>query len=106
MKVLYILLLLCFSCTLTNMSQKEKLSPDNPPGTVHFRRNLYIDQSEVANIHWREFLTYIDQLDSIHEYKKEELLLDTLVWNNIARSEYTTSYHSHPSFNNYPLVGV
>lgn len=68
--------------------------------------NLYIDRTEVTNVNWREFLSYIKQLDSIHLYDEQQFLLDTSVWYSLNRPNYSIYYHTHPSFNNYPVVGV
>lgn len=31
-----------------------------PPGTVKINDTLFIDQTEIANIHWREFLYWCE----------------------------------------------
>ncbi len=75
-----------------------------PPGTVYFKETLFIDKTEIANVHWREF-----QYWALH-IKKDTLLynsikLDTTVWRNIAKP-FESFYHSNPSYNYYPVVGV
>jgi formylglycine-generating enzyme required for sulfatase activity len=84
---------------------KKNPSKGNPPGTLKINDTLYIDQTEVANVHWREFLYYVNRFDSANVYK---VLPDTLVWrDSITYSEPLVEYYfRHPSFNNYPAVGI
>ncbi len=75
-----------------------------PPGTVLLKGNLYIDKTEVANVHWREFLqAWILGIkhDTAYYWK---MMQDTSVWGE--NSPYIKYYHNHPSFNNYPVVGI
>jgi formylglycine-generating enzyme required for sulfatase activity len=82
----------------------KKKQPPAPPGTVHLKDNLYIDQTEMANVHWREY-TQAWILGIQHDTALYwQMMQDTGVWSNsFPHSEY---YHNHPSFNNYPVVGV
>jgi len=74
--------------------------------------SFYIDRTEVANVHYREYLFWLtkvfDPSDPINLPIIEGALPDTLVW----RSELSYNeplvefYFRHPGFNNYPVVGV
>jgi len=72
--------------------------------------SFYIDQSEVANIHYREYLYWINNVFDGDEYKavREGALPDTLVWRSeLAYNEPMVEYYfRHPSYNYYPVVGV
>src|SRR5580658_4460002 len=72
--------------------------------------SFYIDQTEVANIHYREYLYWVDQVFDADEYKavRDEALPDTLVWRSeLAYNEPMVEYYfRHPSYNYYPVVGV
>lgn len=70
--------------------------------------SFYIDETEVSNADWLEYLHWISQ-----NYKDEgrayyDALPDTLVWRNpLSYNEpYVTFYFRHPSFQDYPVVGV
>ena len=72
--------------------------------------SFYIDQSEVANIHYREYLYWLNNVFDGDEFKavREGALPDTLVWRSeLAYNEPMVEYYfRHPSYNYYPVVGV
>lgn len=74
--------------------------------TVH---SFYMDETEVTNLHYREYLYWISRVwaaDYPEVYKKA--LPDTLVWRSkLAYNEpYVDYYLRHPAYNDYPVVGV
>ncbi|MEM8939033.1 MAG: gliding motility lipoprotein GldJ [Bacteroidota bacterium] len=68
--------------------------------------SFYMDETEVANIHWLEYEFYIKQ-DS-DEYYWRNNLPDTTVWaKDLAYNDpYVTSYYRYPGFRYFPVVGV
>lgn len=72
--------------------------------------SFYIDRSEVANVHYREYLYWINNVFDGDEYLevRQNALPDTLVWRNeLAYNEPMVEYYfRHPSYNMYPVVGV
>ena len=74
--------------------------------------SFYIDRTEVANVHYREYLHWLgrvfDASDPVNAKILESALPDTLAW----RSELSYNepmvefYFRHPGFNDYPVVGV
>jgi formylglycine-generating enzyme len=72
--------------------------------------SFYIDQSEVANVHYREYLYWVNTVFEGDEYQKvrEAVLPDTMVWRSeLAYNEPLVEYYlRHPSYNYYPVVGV
>lgn len=68
--------------------------------------SFYMDETEVANIHWLEYEFYIKQ-DSDEYYWKNNLP-DTTVWSkDLAYNDpYVTSYYRYPGFRYFPVVGV
>jgi gliding motility-associated lipoprotein GldJ len=72
--------------------------------------SFYIDRTEVANIHYREYLYWINNVFDGDEYKdvRSGALPDTLVWRSeLAYNEPLVEYYlRHPSYNYYPVVGV
>lgn len=72
--------------------------------------SFYIDRTEVANIHYREYLYWINNVFDGDEYKavRDGALPDTLVWRSeLAYNEPLVEYYfRHPSYNYYPVVGV
>lgn len=84
---------------------KKDPTKGNPPGTLMINDTLYIDQTEVPNVGWREYWYYLDRFDSANSFKG---LPDTLVWRDsiLFNEVFVEYYFRHPSFNNYPVVGI
>jgi formylglycine-generating enzyme len=80
-------------------------SRDNLERTVSVQ-SFYMDETEIANINYLEYLTAI-QKDSSQEFY-ESTLPDTTVWKNelAFNDSYVEQYLRYPGFRMYPLVGV
>ncbi len=71
--------------------------------------SFYIDETEVANIHYLEYLYWVSRVfssDYPEVYKKA--LPDTLVWRDkLAYNEPLVElYLRHPAYQQYPVVGI
>lgn len=71
--------------------------------------SFYIDETEVANVHYLEYLYWVSRVfsaDYPEVYKKA--LPDTLVWRDrLAYNEPLVElYLRHPAYQQYPVVGV
>src|SRR5689334_21025914 len=97
-----ILLVIFASIGPSSFSQKNKLKK-NPPGTVRVNDTLFVDITEVANVHWREYCFYLLEFDSLHY---DQALPDTTVWESYTIDSITRYYFRHPGFNDYPVVGI
>ncbi|MCB0580832.1 MAG: SUMF1/EgtB/PvdO family nonheme iron enzyme, partial [Phaeodactylibacter sp.] len=71
--------------------------------------SFYLDETEVANIDYREYLFWINRVfgESYPEVY-QDALPDTLVWREeLSYNEpFVETYFRHPSYDNYPVVGV
>jgi len=69
--------------------------------------SFFIDQTEVANVHYREYLFWIENAFNDSTVVRK-CLPDTLVWREeLAYNEpYVEYYFRYPSYNFYPVVGV
>ena len=71
--------------------------------------SFYMDETEVANIDYREYLYWIQRVFN-ESYPEVYLsaLPDTLVWREeLSFNEpFVETYLRHPSYDNYPVVGV
>lgn len=71
--------------------------------------SFYIDQTEVSNIDYREYLYWMSRVfgDTYPEVV-QEALPDTLSWRQpLAYNEpYVRYYFRHPAYDRYPVVGV
>ena len=72
--------------------------------------SFYIDKTEVANIHYREYLSWVERTFDDEQYQRvvDAAKPDTLVWRSelSANEPLVEYYFRHPSYNNYPVVGV
>lgn len=73
--------------------------------------SFYIDKTEVANIHYREYMHWLQSAfgdEPNYQDVIEGAKPDTLVWRSeLASNEPLVDYYlRHPSYNNYPVVGV
>ena len=78
---------------------------DNVERTVTVQ-SFYLDQTEIANIHWLEYLHYIRRDSS--EAFFQSALPDTTVWEKelAYNTPYVSNYLRYPGFRYYPVVGV
>jgi formylglycine-generating enzyme required for sulfatase activity len=102
MKTLFFIILL-LNTTVSFTQKKANQKP--PPGTVQINDTLFVDRTEIANVHWREYLFYLENFDSLNAYRA---LPDTLVWRDTAayNESMVDSYFRFPGFNDYPVVGI
>ncbi|WP_142603430.1 SUMF1/EgtB/PvdO family nonheme iron enzyme [Solitalea koreensis] len=70
--------------------------------------SFYMDETEVANIDWLEYLYWLGRVYKNNPQVYQQALPDTLVWRNpLAYNEpYVDNYLRHPAFQDYPVVGV
>ena len=74
---------------------------------------FYIDRTEVANVHYREYIHWLSRVfdpeaDPGNRAILDAALPDTLVWRSeLSYNEPLVEYYfRHPGFNDYPVVGV
>jgi len=70
--------------------------------------SFYMDETEVRNVDYREYLYWIGRVFSEYPAVYRKALPDTLVWRDkMAYNEpYVEYYFRHPAYNEYPVVGV
>ncbi len=99
-------------------SQEEDIlyTRDNVERTVSIQ-SFFMDQTEIANIHWLEFMSYYEKPDNadrlpegvdLETFRREVLLPDTTVWaSELAYNDsYVANYLRYPGFRFFPVVGV
>ena len=69
---------------------------------------FYMDETEVTNIDWMEYLNWIAAKFPEDRELYYNAIPDTLVWRNpLSYNEpYVDNYLRHPSYQDYPVVGV
>ena len=90
---------------LGSMEEDIAMTRDNMERTVTVA-SFYMDETEVANIHWLEYLHYLKR-DSVPEVY-QAALPDTTVWSRQLsfNDPYVTYYLRYPGFRFFPVVGV
>lgn len=70
--------------------------------------SFYMDETEVTNVDWREYLYWLKRVYSSYPRVHRNALPDTLVWRTPLgfNEPYVTNYFRHPAYNDYPVVGV
>jgi sulfatase modifying factor 1 len=71
--------------------------------------SFYMDMTEITNVNYREYLYWLDRVFSVNNKQVVmNAFPDTLVWRDpMAFNEpYVEYYFRHPSFNEYPVVGI
>jgi formylglycine-generating enzyme len=91
--------------TMGSMEEDVMYSRDNLERTVTVN-SFYMDEVEIANINWLEYLEAIKK-DSAQEVY-EAALPDSTVWKNPMsfNDTYVDQYLRYPGFRSYPVVGV
>jgi len=82
---------------------------DNRERTVSVA-SFYMDETEVANIHWLEYLDFLQKDSTVTDGGKayQAALPDTLVWRSklAFNDPYVDHYLRYPGFRLFPVVGV
>jgi formylglycine-generating enzyme len=80
---------------------------DNSPRRITVA-SFYMDESEVSNQDYREYLFWLSRVYPNDRAKVNAALPDTLQWREaLAYNEpYIQNYLRHPAYSDYPVVGV
>ena len=93
--------------TMGQIQQDVLYDWNNKPRTVTVS-SFYMDETEVKNIDYREYLFWLRRVFKDYPEVYRRALPDTLVWRSPMgfNDPYVQYYFRHPSYNNYPVVGV
>ncbi|MCS6821414.1 MAG: gliding motility lipoprotein GldJ [Microscillaceae bacterium] len=89
---------------------------DNKERTASIQ-SFFMDQTEIANIHWLEYMNYYERAENadripngftLETYRQQVLLPDTTVWaSELAYNDsYVANYLRYPGFRFFPVVGI
>ena len=93
--------------TMGQVVQDVLFDWNNKPRTVTVS-SFYMDETEVKNVDYREYLYWLRRVYVDYPEVFRNALPDTLVWRSPMgfNDPYVQYYFRHPSYNNYPVVGV
>jgi formylglycine-generating enzyme required for sulfatase activity len=108
MKVLITVPLLLLSLQLS-FSQVWKFK--SPPGTIQVKDNFYVDETELRNVSYREYMYWVSKVfgPNSSEYKFSEplYLRDTTKVNWFVTKTISYSYYfRNPKYNDFQLVAI
>jgi formylglycine-generating enzyme required for sulfatase activity len=117
MKKLFFFLLLAAVATAAVPPRKKKLKlPEAyvfvPSGTITENgekkavQGFYMQKSEVTNLHYREFLTWLKHYGTPEDLAKAQLKPEGWRTAYAYNEPFVENYHTHPAFENYPVVNV
>jgi gliding motility-associated lipoprotein GldJ len=93
--------------TMGMVEQDVMFDWNNRPARVTVS-SFYIDQTEVTNFHWLEYLYWLKRSYENYTMVYKNALPDTLAWRSpLAFMEKNVDYYlRHPAYRDYPVVGV
>jgi sulfatase modifying factor 1 len=93
--------------TMGQVAQDVLFDWNNAPRTVTVS-SFYMDETEIKNVDYREYLFWLRRVYTDYPEVYRRSLPDTLVWRSPMgfNDPYVQYYFRHPSYNNYPVVGV
>ena len=94
---------------------RKKVLNSPPPGTLRIGENLFMDESEITNLDWKEFVYFMkrengresEELFLAIDHLPAGILPDTSVWSLVPGEESLSEiYYRHPAFDLHPVVGI
>src|SRR6185436_13054876 len=77
-KIIPVMLFCCVSLFAQSTVELESLRKIPPPNCLHLYDSTYMDETEIANIHWVEYLYYLAK-DSSNDFYLSQLP-DSVGW--------------------------
>ena len=80
-----------------------------PPGTVKIVDNFFVDETEITNISWKEYVASLKEIYGKKSAVYLNALPDTTVWrlkDGRANVPFVNTYFQHPAYDDYPVVGI
>ncbi|HBX52754.1 MAG: hypothetical protein A2275_08980 [Bacteroidetes bacterium RIFOXYA12_FULL_35_11] len=100
LKPIFIIPLILSFFTIPFLKKKEVL----PPGCVKIEENVFIDQTEVRNVDYREFMHWLKRKHGERSDEYQTMLPDTNLW--VIFKAHKISYFRSGAYHFYPVVGV
>lgn len=93
--------------TMGRIEQDVMFEWNNIPRRVTVS-SFYLDETEVSNFNWCEYLYWIGRTYISHPLILKKALPDTLIWREKLGylEPYVDYYLRHPAYRDYPVVGV
>lgn len=102
MKTKYILILSSITLTLFSFTKNKSQEKFTPPGTVKVGDYFFMDESEISNMAWMEYVYWTERIYGKDSKQYADAQVDSNVWDE----PFRTHYFTHPAYRMYPVVGV
>lgn len=101
--------ILLFSCRSTYKTyDNNHYQNTTPPGIVKLSNGFMLDETEVSNFHWCEYMYWTKRIFGKNSPEYQSTIPDTNCWIKADTSYLTFTHHylDHPAYRDYPVVGV
>lgn len=104
-------ILFCIICTLQfscNLTRTIEIKDETPPGTIKIANNIFVDQTEIRNIDYLEYIHWTGRVYGSNSIEYIKTLPDTSSWTKLGNYYHplTINYLRNPAYRNHPVVGV
>lgn len=94
----------CLSLTKVAAQKNSQQKLPIPPNTVCFQDSLFIDKTEIANIHWLEYLHFLEK--GLTENKLTRNFYNRQIPDSSITQTKDFNLLTHPAFRYRPVVGI
>ncbi|MEM1120316.1 MAG: SUMF1/EgtB/PvdO family nonheme iron enzyme [Bacteroidota bacterium] len=79
-----------------------------PPGTIEVDRNIYVDESELSNMGYREYLSWLETVHGKASLAYQKAYPDVTVWQSATGflKDFDKDYFINPVYGEFPVVGI
>ena len=109
--IIYFWICVLLLCSCQSYKLTQELSIDQigiPAGTKVIIENLYIDNKEISNVDYREYMHWIGRVYGLNSNEFNAARPDTTLWSKLDNKYYSLNelYYRHPAYQEYPVLGV
>jgi hypothetical protein len=107
------LLPITFALSLIGVNENAELATRSkqptPPNTICVSENFYVDRTEVSNLFWYEYTSYLSTVFGNDSEQLKAALPDTAAW--LAKRDgyykpFAQHYFQHQAYREYPVVSI
>ena len=93
---------------LLSFSATKKPRGYKAPGVVQIDDHLYMDESEITNFNWKEYVFWVKKIYGENSPEYKAVLPDFTVWKTESETykEYEQYYYSHIAYSHHAVVGL
>lgn len=105
MKIVNIILISTLVVSILSCSSKL-FKEKTPPGTTHYKENIFVDQTEVRNIDWLEYVYWTKKRPGEDSVNYKAVLPKKYLHDNKYEFDIEEQYLNISGHREYPIVGI